>query len=67
MKKIAVFPGSFDPFTKGHQAVIESILPLFDKIIIGIGINHEKNEYYSIEKRLNTIKNLYETNSAFIS
>ncbi len=42
MKKIAVFPGSFDPITKGHQALIERALPLFDQIIIGIGINTQK-------------------------
>ena len=36
MKKIALFPGSFDPFTKGHESVINKAIPLFDEIIIGI-------------------------------
>ena len=44
MKKNAVFPGSFSPFTIGHQSVIDRALPLFDKIIIAIGINSEKNQ-----------------------
>ncbi len=36
MKKIAIFPGSFDPFSKGHQHIVEKALPLFDKIVIGV-------------------------------
>ena len=49
--KIAVFPGSFDPITKGHEDVINRALPLFDKIIIAIGLHHEKNGFFSIEER----------------
>lgn len=59
MSKIAVFPGSFSPFTIGHQSVIDRALPLFDKIIIAIGINSEKNQYFSIEERIQWIKDVY--------
>ena len=63
MTKIVVFPGSFSPFTIGHQSVIDRALPLFDKIIIAIGINSEKNQYFSIEERMEWIKDVYENNS----
>jgi len=43
MEKIAVFPGSFDPVTLGHVSIINRALKLFDKIIIGIGVNSNKN------------------------
>ena len=59
MSKIALFPGSFSPFTIGHQSVIDRALPLFDKIIIAIGINSEKNQYFSIEERIQWIKDVY--------
>ena len=62
MTKIAIFPGSFSPFTVGHQSVVDRALSLFDKIIISIGINSEKNQYFSIEKRLKWIKDVYENN-----
>lgn len=51
MEKIALFPGSFDPITKGHESVIRRAIPLFDKLIIGIGINNEKQGFFSIEQR----------------
>ena len=63
MTKIAVFPGSFSPFTIGHQSIVDRALPLFDKIIIAIGINSEKNQYFSIEERMQWIKDVYENNS----
>lgn len=50
-KKIAVFPGSFDPITKGHESIIQRCLPLFDQIIIGIGYNSNKNYYFSQDRR----------------
>lgn len=62
MNKIAVFPGSFSPFTLGHKAVVDSALPLFDKVIIAIGNNSGKNEYFSIEERLEWIKAVYGNN-----
>lgn len=62
MSKIAVFPGSFSPFTVGHQSIVDRALPLFDKIIIAIGINGEKNQYFSIEERMEWIANVYGNN-----
>jgi pantetheine-phosphate adenylyltransferase len=62
MSKIAIFPGSFSPFTVGHQAVVDRALPLFDKIIIAIGINSEKNEFFSIEERMQWIELVYDKN-----
>ncbi|PLW94451.1 MAG: pantetheine-phosphate adenylyltransferase [Marinilabiliales bacterium] len=52
MKKIAVFPGSFDPITKGHESIVQRALPLFDEIIIAIGDNADKKSYFPLEKRL---------------
>ena len=62
MSKIAVFPGSFSPFTVGHQSVVDRALLLFDKIIIAIGINSEKNEFFSIEERMKWIESVYDKN-----
>ena len=62
MIKIAVFPGSFSPFTKGHKAIIKRALPLFDKIIIAVGINYKKHQYYSVEKRIKWINDVYFNN-----
>lgn len=62
MNKTAIFPGSFSPFTLGHKSVVDRSLPLFDKIIIAIGINSEKDEYFSIEERENWINNIYKNN-----
>jgi len=51
MKKIAVFPGSFDPFTIGHEAIVRRALNLFDEIIIAVGANALKKNYYSLATR----------------
>ncbi len=61
--KIAIFPGSFDPFTIGHHSIIERALPIFDKIIISIGINQGKKTLYSIDKRVKWIKKVFEDNN----
>lgn len=50
--KIAVFPGSFDPITRGHESILRRALPLFDKIIVAVGVNSDKNDYFPVEKRL---------------
>ena len=60
MKKIAVFPGSFDPITIGHVDILNRGLPLFDEIIIGIGINSQKSYLFKIEKRIEWVKKIYE-------
>lgn len=59
MKKIAVFPGSFDPITKGHENVIIRALDLFDEIIIAIGLNAEKKAFFELEQRINWIKKVF--------
>ncbi len=51
MEKIAVFPGSFDPITKGHESIILRALPLFDRIIVAIGQNSDKKALFSLENR----------------
>lgn len=61
--RIAVFPGSFDPFTIGHYAIIERALPLFDKIIIALGVNSAKQDFFPLETRLNHISSIFEQNS----
>jgi len=62
MSKIAVFPGSFDPFNKGHENVVERALPLFDQIIIAIGHNSQKQSYFPLERRIRMISRLYQGN-----
>ncbi|MFV0529898.1 MAG: pantetheine-phosphate adenylyltransferase [Flavobacteriales bacterium] len=61
-KRIALFPGSFDPITLGHYDIIKRAIPLFDKIIIGIGTNANKNYMFSIEKRVAFIKEAFKKN-----
>ena len=58
-KKIAVFPGSFDPFTLGHHSVVTRALPLFDKVVIGIGRNTLKNGFFSIDERIELVEGIY--------
>lgn len=60
MKKIAVFPGSFDPLTLGHESVILRALPLFDEIVVAIGHNQQKHGLFSVEQRKLFIEKLYE-------
>ena len=59
MKKIAVFPGSFDPFTIGHEAIIRRALSLFDEIIIAVGANVLKKNFYSLETRKEMISRVF--------
>jgi pantetheine-phosphate adenylyltransferase len=59
IEKIALFPGSFDPFTVGHESVVRRALNLFDKIIIGIGDNNTKSSFISISKRISVIEKLF--------
>src|SRR5690625_7471822 len=49
--KIAVFPGSFDPITMGHVDIVYRALPLFDKIVVAIGVNDQKRTLFSLEQR----------------
>ena len=59
MARIAVFPGSFDPFTVGHESIVRRALPLFDEIIIAIGYNSAKKGFFSIENRIKWISELF--------
>jgi len=59
MERIAIFPGSFDPFTVGHESIVKRALPLFDKIIIMIGYNSNKRSFFSVEKREKWIKEVF--------
>ncbi len=59
MKKIAVFPGSFDPITIGHEDLVRRALPLFDKIIVAVGINSTKKYLFDLEQRLEWIKAVF--------
>src|SRR6187401_676172 len=58
-EKIAVFPGSFDPLTLGHEDIINRGLGFFDRIIIGIGNNAQKKYMFSLEQREQWIKNTF--------
>ncbi len=57
--RIALFPGTFDPITVGHTDVINRALPLFDKLIIGVGINSNKQPMFSMEQRIAWIRQIY--------
>jgi pantetheine-phosphate adenylyltransferase len=57
--KIALFPGSFDPVTKAHVDILKRSLPLFDKVIIGIGLNSTKSAYLTIEKRKEMLRAVF--------
>ncbi len=59
--KTAIFPGSFDPITLGHQDIIEKSLNLFDNVIIGIGQNREKKYMFSAEKRKKFVENTFQS------
>jgi pantetheine-phosphate adenylyltransferase len=63
MEKTAIFPGSFDPFTVGHESIVSRALPLFDKIIIAIGHNINKEYYFPLEKRVAWIKSIFRDNT----
>jgi pantetheine-phosphate adenylyltransferase len=59
--KICLFPGTFDPITLGHTDIINRAIPLFDKIIVGIGLNNAKTPMYAAEQRLEWIAEIYKT------
>jgi pantetheine-phosphate adenylyltransferase len=59
MKKIAVFPGSFDPFTIGHESIVRRALSMFDEIIIAVGANALKKSFYPVETRKKMISKVF--------
>ena len=56
MAVLALFPGSFDPFTAGHEAILRRMLPLFDKVVVAVGVNSEKQYMFSVDERLALIR-----------
>jgi pantetheine-phosphate adenylyltransferase len=60
MKRIAFFPGSFDPFTKGHEDIVLRALKVFDEIIVGVGNNNSKKRYFDIEIMTKCIEQAFE-------
>ncbi|UZD22829.1 pantetheine-phosphate adenylyltransferase [Algoriphagus halophytocola] len=60
MKKVAIFPGSFDPYTSGHHDIVMRSLALFDEVIIGIGYNStKKSRYFDIDEMVEKVKSVY--------
>ncbi|MFZ1528689.1 MAG: pantetheine-phosphate adenylyltransferase [Ferruginibacter sp.] len=60
--KVCLFPGTFDPVTLGHKDIIDRALPLFDKVVVGIGRNVNKQPMFSEEQRLQWLKDIYKDN-----
>lgn len=58
--RIAVFPGSFDPITVGHEAIVNRALPLFDKIVLAIGVNSKKQHMFTLEERVSALEKCFE-------
>lgn len=61
-KRIALFPGTFDPFTIGHASLVKRGLTLMDEIVIAIGVNETKKSFFTLEKRIQMISDLYADN-----
>jgi pantetheine-phosphate adenylyltransferase len=60
MSRICLFPGTFDPITLGHVDILNRALPLFDKIIVGVGLNSSKAPMFSAEQRVQWINEIYD-------
>lgn len=58
-RRIALFPGTFDPFTLGHQSLVKRVLTCADAVVIAIGINEKKQTYYTLAQRVEAIRSLY--------
>ena len=57
--RTALFPGSFDPITRGHESIIQRALPLFDKVVVALGVNSNKKYMFSLEQRMEWIANTF--------
>ena len=57
--RIAVFPGSFDPITRGHESIVRRALPLFDEIIVAVGVNSTKRYLFSLEQRMEWLRIIF--------
>ena len=58
-RRVALFPGSFDPFTRGHESIVRRALPLFDEVVIAIGVNVDKRGFMSMEQRKAWIESVF--------
>ena len=58
-EKVAVYPGSFDPITRGHESIIRRALLLFDQVIVAIGENGGKNPFFPLERRLSWLEEIF--------
>jgi pantetheine-phosphate adenylyltransferase len=58
-KRIAVFPGSFDPITTGHVEIVRRAIPLFDEVVVAIGQNSQKKYLFSLDQRLQWLNNVF--------
>ena len=56
MKRIALFPGSFDPFTAGHLNILKRALTMFDEVVVAVGVNQDKRGLFDMDKRLDIIR-----------
>ncbi len=56
MKRTALFPGSFDPFTAGHLNILKRALTMFDEVVVAVGVNQEKSGFYDMETRIRIIR-----------
>ncbi|MEL6972610.1 MAG: pantetheine-phosphate adenylyltransferase [Bacteroidota bacterium] len=63
MRKIAVFPGSFDPITQGHFDLVLRAMPLFDEIVVAIGVNSQKRSLFDLEQRKQWIQKVFQSYS----
>lgn len=60
MERIAIFPGSFDPFTIGHESIVKRALPMFDKVVVMIGLNTNKQSFFKLSSKLKWIEQVFE-------
>jgi pantetheine-phosphate adenylyltransferase len=58
-QRVALFPGSFDPFTRGHESIVRRALPLFDRFVIAIGVNADKHSFMTMEQRKAWIESVF--------
>ena len=61
--KIVLFPGSFDPFTRGHASLVERALALFDEVVIAVGVNEQKAGWIPADQRVKALRELYKRNA----
>ena len=59
LRRLALFPGSFDPFTKGHADIVSRALALLDEVIVAVGYNEQKSGWMSVEERVEKIRQIY--------